>query len=828
LSKAYEKEHANWSQAAGDTPGVAWVAPRYEEELKSGTRQNRRRNAEGTPSRGARRFLVLLGAESSPRILQTGQIRGGLGRRQRELAAIGAELVKFELVCPDFDRVIASLALASKKDAKLRSPALLRAISRNWERLYAPVQTVISQHETWKYYHDRDPVTARWLITMREAPWVARASGELVAPSDAVVKSAETQALYSPSSFAFGVELGDVDRHMAATLGLITTIRVSDLLKRLRGFRQSTEAVDEAGVMQVYRAISRQCPKANNIHWKTPIGDITAHDLRHAFNESGGLIYSGQGRWSRPAEVLRGKDIFHSPERFVPPGSAFANLWVVLNVREPTLDDCIDHWKELASGHYDKHAIESLIDVSRYMEPLLEHVERRQKERLKTLPLHCGERWQTARPIYFVENSELRSEFSRKLPQLRLWKPPCSMREMPRLLSTIGIIQTQPELKVIDGRAAALTRGESLRARFMCAVDTLSDELARHNQEIRARMSLGWDQLKGIPLYVYDGPISVRCSDGALPGLPVAVKIKSLMVSNPAELHVCEEALPQREHGGDAIASLFPVESQRGIGAEWVVAWQQSRDVQPEGIRLASDEARAQVLKEQADRINAAKKDKIKVTPPKSRAAGGNIKPRTLKASVGRVAGAKVNPGTPPKPLRSETGRKLRGTAPEPGKRDNGGQIAPCDYTTAELEQRGWEILSQVLQHSEKEELVDFRNRHGVGADGVINWRLFVEMKASGRSMQSSIEMSNAEYERAKERGQDFILALVYGLETGERGEVCLIFDPVNHVVARPVNGVRLSGLAGAPSVTIGFDGSDDGDTDVGEPKHDSGEGEPE
>src|ERR1700738_4322592 len=119
-------------------------------------------------------------------------------------------------------------------------------------------------------------------------------------------------------------------------------------------------------------------------------------------------------------------------------------------------------------------------------------------------------------------------------------------------------------------------------------------------------------------------------------------------------------------------------------------------------------------------------------------------------------------------------------------------QAAPLAYTNADLEQRGWEILEPMLNTWEDELLVDFRRRHGVGADGVINWKTFVEMKATGRDPQSSIELSNAEYERAKERGMDFILALVSGLETGQKDEVRLIIDPANRLSFLPINGVRL------------------------------------
>jgi hypothetical protein len=90
----------------------------------------------------------------------------------------------------------------------------------------------------------------------------------------------------------------------------------------------------------------------------------------------------------------------------------------------------------------------------------------------------------------------------------------------------------------------------------------------------------------------------------------------------------------------------------------------------------------------------------------------------------------------------------------------------------------------------------------------VFDWNRFVEMKASGRGPQTQVEMPNSEYERAKQRGSNFILALVSGLETGQRDEVRLIFDPVNCATVRPMNGVRLVSLLEAPAVIIHFEDS--------------------
>ncbi|WP_320275758.1 hypothetical protein [Mesorhizobium captivum] len=73
------------------------------------------------------------------------------------------------------------------------------------------------------------------------------------------------------------------------------------------------------------------------------------------------------------------------------------------------------------------------------------------------------------------------------------------------------------------------------------------------------------------------------------------------------------------------------------------------------------------------------------------------------------------------------------------------------------------------------------------------------------RAPQGSIEISNAEYERAKERGNDFILALVCGLEDGYQDEVRLIFDPAHRATVRPLNGVKLVALTEAPLVLIPF-----------------------
>jgi nucleotide-binding universal stress UspA family protein len=285
----------------------------------------------------------------------------------------------------------------------------------------------------------------------------------------------------------------------------------------------------------------------------------------------------------------------------------------------------------------------------------------------------------------------------------------------------------------------------------------------------------------------------------------------TLLTEKPLELHVWEEALQLRDSGGRAIASLFPLDVQRGIQAEWVASWMDSMERPVFALRFAADEEqREQILdaaEELAESLQANKPAaKIAVTPPASRAS--SAKPRRLKEFQAGVDKVTVHVGSPqpPSPPPSNSS-PLAARPPSSGGSSSHASTgpAPVEYSTADLEQRGWEILVHALNTSIRPELQDFRRRRGVGADGAIDWKTFVELKASGRSMPSSIQMTNAEYERAQERGADFILALVYGLEQDERTEARLIFDPAKTLTLRPVNGVRLVGLTEATSVVLTF-----------------------
>ena len=265
--------------------------------------------------------------------------------------------------------------------------------------------------------------------------------------------------------------------------------------------------------------------------------------------------------------------------------------------------------------------------------------------------------------------------------------------------------------------------------------------------------------------------------------------------------------MPEREYGGRAIASLFPPEVRRKIDAEWVVAWLAGKAAPATGVRLASDEAHLEALREEAAKIEVGSSTLIKVSPP--RASGQRVtQPRTLKDSIGIISGVMVAVGS--SPMVSNTNRPHLSSAPPAGGSGGSGGGASVDsrpraFDTSDVEQAGWDVVTHVLNRAEGGDLVDFRRRHGVGADGAFDWKRFVELKATAGGPPSTIEMSQAEYERAREAGMDYILAIVSGLETGQTSQVRLIFDPVHRASHRPTSGIRFHSLSDAPSIVVCF-----------------------
>jgi hypothetical protein len=76
------------------------------------------------------------------------------------------------------------------------------------------------------------------------------------------------------------------------------------------------------------------------------------------------------------------------------------------------------------------------------------------------LPIACDGHWTVERPIYFVADDELRRALATALPRCRFWSPPCNIRDLPSLVSMIGVIIGNPVVQVTGDRARAMECGD--------------------------------------------------------------------------------------------------------------------------------------------------------------------------------------------------------------------------------------------------------------------------------------------------------------------------------------------------------------------------------
>lgn len=802
LSKTLEGEYANWPIAAGSLPGIRWLASSYDERLKTGATRAVRKRADGTISRGPRKFLLLLGAAITPRVTRIDRVLGGAGLRKAELAAARADHVDHDFISPDLDRVIASLERATKKDRKIRGPALLKTLSRHWET-YGNQTTAPAKRTARVYIHDAGFVTAGWLTKLKETAWIVVGAGELCTASNAVVRSPATLTLYAAKHFIFGAGPEDIKPAFASALKLITDVRASDLVNLLERYRQSGDPDDAAKTVGVYRSLAKL--RTGQTAWNAKIGDMELPDLRNRFR-LGRLIWTptqnGGGQWRAPSELFIGRDIFHDSSRFVPGGPSCADLWSALAISRPSLDDCLTTLRGLTAVPYSASAEAILIEVYRYIEPLMERAERRQKDRLRVLPVGSNEGWAFGRPIYQLHDRELRAQLSSAHPTLRFWNPPCDTQSLPMVTAALGLTNLKPMLKV-GYDAMAKERGEALADRFEACVNHLSNELARNDPATRDKMQITWDALRRIPLRIHEVPFDVSVRDPELGSQSYLVQMGAVLQREPLCLDVCLDALPLRDSGGRAVASLFAMDVRHRIEAEWVASWVASGARPVERINVASDADHQRALADRAASVKVNASAKIKVTAPASRTAT-TVAPRRLKHEHSGVASVHVQVGHTPSPAVPGTTRPLVTFVPPPSPTPTPSMLSePMEYSNADLEQRGWEILIGLLNTSTNGPIVDFRRRHGVGADGAINWRTFVELKATARAPQTSVDLSAAEFERARSEGLNFMLALVSGLEEGRETQVRMILNPTNRATVKPLSTVRLTGLLEADAIIV-------------------------
>lgn len=808
LPKSIDKDNPNWPGAAADLPGMWWVSPGYEERLRTGLGRARLRG-DGVRPRAAKSFLSLVGVGNAPRLTMVERPNAETNTRRSELQAADANSVPIDWRSEDLERVLVRITGERGRDSvrarRERAVALLKSLAREWKR-YAPLTSVGSQKVARVRVQEKRNVTADWVVRLREAAWMPVGRSGFRRPGEVVIKNASTSAVYDASAF-LAEAAGDVPDGLAEALGLVRRVRASDVVATLEAMRAGEQAFDRARVRMAYRQLSVLAPAQP---WQ-PVGDMTGNDLRARFIAGGGLVVvedeAGRPTWRRPDQVLRGKRVLPSSERYVPDGESYARLWRFLNVPETRIEDCCAFLKEHARRHGPDQERGAVIDVYRHLDRLLAGESPAGADLVRHLPLDCGGEWWARRPVLLVEQDDLRASLAAASPDRRFWNPPCRPATIPNLVSALSVTRLAPSV-VPDRPRLAEERGEETSHRFQQAVTHLSDQLATDSTDLRDGLTIGWERLKAARLLVHEDYVAVDVNDCALP-TPVRVHLQVHLSRSPLELHATEASLGDRHLVGRAVASLFVNPSAWNYDAEWALAWQNAAVQRAEDLHFVADqeEERARLEREAEEiRRRVGTKGKVDV---KRRGGGGAkdqpppapLPPRRLKASLAGVVGVTTVAGGPPGKSRGGNPNPLR-ERPTERERSNT-PVANTSYGTLELEDAGWAVAHHLLDGAGDQRLVDFRNRQRVGADGAIDWRRFVELKSFGRTMPGSVELTAAEYGRAVRAGREYLLVMVAGLEEGMETRVKIVFDPVKTATVGTSEKIRLSGLAQAAGIEM-------------------------
>ncbi|MEI9418691.1 ATP-binding protein [Mesorhizobium sp. Cs1321R2N1] len=813
LPKAIDKDTPHWPNAAWGIAGIWWVHPSYEEGLRTGLGKRRKRD-DGTRSRGARNFLALLGAESGPRLEPGRYVSERSDARRASMARANATRLSSDIRSSDLDRVLRVITnrKVPKKERKERAAALLRSLSRDWGKRLQDQSQVEGEHTARVYTYARGKHDALWLDRLKDTAWMPVGRERFMKPAHAAVKTAETQAIYKSEDFVIGVSAEELDEDFVEAIGLTARVRVNDLLAMLENMRDGKQEFDAARVYFAYQHFARLIPKST---WVSTVGETTIAEFRERFAAKEGLVLvevgEGTADWRRPAQVRRGKPIVPDSTLYVPEREIYRTLWNALRIGETTIEDCCDYLRTHA-GQYDPSAERGiLIQVYRHMNALMV-ASGGPAAACRFISLACYGMWRARRPIYLVADDQLRDRLATALPEQFFWQPPCDTRSIETFVDALAVTRITPRvLPLADKRAQE--EGQDLTPTFQAAVDHLSNSLGKRDASLRQTLRVSWDALRTAKIYVYDGEVPVDVEVDQL-GRGIRTTLQAHLVIEPLELHVASDALEIREGAGAAISSLFDAASVFPFDAEWVLAWQAAKRTVADALRFAVDDAAHKAKVESAaTEINSQKgKGPVKLTRRAGQKATSSpppLPPRELKDFQPGIASVTIVEGKPAKQPKSPVKNKL-GPRPDPSRVNSDERVANTRYTNGQVEDFGWEVLIHVLERCDGVELEDFRRRHGVGADGAFDWGDFVELKATGRSMQNSVSLSPTEFKRALEQGNDYILALVHNCEKGNNTKVKLIFDPARRASIRETEGIRLNGLPEAPGVVIELGRSDD------------------
>ncbi|GAA1570107.1 hypothetical protein GCM10009827_109930 [Dactylosporangium maewongense] len=826
LSRAIDREPDSFAAAADRTPGLLWTNNRYAEQLRSPTGR--------VGGLGAQRFLGLLGVERVPRLARhaglqerySGRTRGlpagvagGPVQRARMMSTLSASYTLNDIDSPDLRAVVADIARERKaKRRRERAGALLGALGRAWDRL-ADSADVTAADTDYNWRH-RGTVKAFWLWSAGAAAWLDDSHGAPRAPLDLRLKTAGTVAVYGPDAPRYLHP--DLDRRnrreILAALGVSGEPTTLDLVQRLRRLRAEAPApptlATDAAI--VYRAIGERLASREALP-----GDLPPRALRSAFTEGAGLIHTDLG-WRQPAQVLAGPPIFRRHHAFAPAVNDAEPLWTALNIRTPSIEDCLRVIRQIAQTRRAPEGddVGVLLETLRHLRARLASSTDRPQQ-LGTLSLWTTQGWRSKRPVYAVDDPALVEGLGAEVP---VWLPGGEVGQFEALLEPLRISRLRTEATTVVDPARAV-RDEATTALFAAAVARLQEDLARNDARTAGMLTVGWDLFGEIAVHVDPG-LRVRV-DGLKGRGPVEIEVVAKVDVGTRVLYLRDDRLlRQVDGGGRAVAGLFAGADQRHLAQAWLAACVAADDgpaAQP--IRLAAIEAaeeRARQEQAMAERAADLARDIAGRHQERSRhPATRPAAPATPPVSPGPAGPA----GPPPSPPRvlvdpstlvvlnpdgragGEPGVTRTTSAPRrpvgPLPRPDRASPSPANrtglpaFTALDRESVGLALARKVLAGDERE-IADLRAQRGVGADAVDSLERFFELKVYAGDEPDVIRLEESQVRRALST-PDFFLVVVSNIEGADaRPKVRIIVDPVRQLPVVSSGAVTLSGVRSA------------------------------
>ena len=844
LPRRIDRETESFAAAAEKTDGLKWISDRYADLLRSPS---------GRRGVGAQQFLRLLGANAAPILCEhpglekrfMGDPRRGLRRkfdgspedRAIEMRKYDATYTLQDYYSPDLQAVAEDIARErGKRNRRKRAAALIETLGRAWERTLSDFAGVDSAYDQY-YWHSKGQIRAYWLWQVGDVAWLDDESGTARRPIELRVRTPGNIAIYGDNSHDFlHKDIYQPNRRVVMrAIGVSSDPSRSELVDRLKQLRDDPDSGErrhspnslhqEAAI--VYKALAHDLDMPLR-------SELSVIQLRAEFERGQGLVLTDKG-WLPPRSVLAGPPIFGDLAAFAPAVAGTDRLWQVVNLREPTPEDCLNVLQSIArKREYPDSSDETILLET--MRALAAHYSNENtlkpdKRRLARLALWTSKGWMRERPVFATSDSVLAMGLREQIP---LWEPGGDLEQFRSLIDPLRIREIQAGDAEVINPAQAAGDGDTTDL-FRSALGLLREDLARNEPQLAKGLKISWDTLENFGVSVHPS-LSLRVrvrykgkDEEYISEVDAKVDITrgEVFVKDPL-------TIPRVDIGGMALAEVF-----EGNPRRLAQAWRAACDKAEDGLkaqRVVLAQQRAEQIKAQNERDLERRTIELRTRTSEKQHPSG--RPGTS-ASIPGVNGqvGKSDPkakdlGAPrtlvdPNSLRiaDRQGRIAEGTKTTPPQSGRSKGIAEPKqasttprnrmpipgYSSLDRENVGMELVRRILS-SDDNEIVDIRAQRGVGADAIDRMDAFYELKVSAGPEPDQVTLTRAEVQRAQGKS-DFFLVVVSGVEgTDARPKVRVFVDPLNQLRQTHNGSITLSGIHSTESIVYEFEPI--GDTD--------------